>query len=233
MEIQKKIYQAHSKTNRALNHAEIQYMLQFLKFKERMNICRVCKLWKNVIEKTKIEYPVRMNEFTNISMESAAKICPLVRGIAILENFPNKLKQGRMFPKFTGVKKLLLLAGCTKYDNHSSAAVSKLICKSAKTLELISVNNVDPCASFVMGTIFPKLQHFYLQTELNDIEFLKQFLNLIPEMFPNLYLFDFFPYKLQQRAQNQETRDFLNWVRNLKFSSLPKLQIALDRYVAE
>jgi hypothetical protein len=80
-----------------------------------------------------------------------------------------------------------------------------------------------------MGTIFPKLQHFWLQTELNDIEFLKQFLNLLPEMFPNLYVFDF-QYILQQRAQNQETRDFLNWVRNLKFSSLPKLQITLGPY---
>jgi hypothetical protein len=134
-----------------------------------------------------------------------------------------------MFSKFTGVKRLLLLAPCTRYDNHSSAAVSKLICKSAKKLQLICVHSVDPCASFVMGTIFPKLQHFWLQTELNDIEFLKQFLNLLPEMFPNLYVFDF-QYILQQRAQNQETRDFLNWVRNLKFSSLPKLQITLGPY---
>ena len=61
---------AHSKKNRALNHAEIQHMLQFLHFKERMKFCRVCKLWKKVIEKTKIRHAVTMDEFTNISKES-------------------------------------------------------------------------------------------------------------------------------------------------------------------
>ena len=70
MEIQKKISKAHSKKNRALNHAEIQHMLQFLHFKERMKFCRVCKLWKKVIEKTKIRHAVTMDEFTNISKES-------------------------------------------------------------------------------------------------------------------------------------------------------------------
>jgi len=208
-------------------------MLKFLDFKERMNFCRVCKLWKNVIEKTKIESLVFMHQFTNISMESAAKICPLVIAIDMQKNFPNKFKQGRMFPKFTGLK-LLLLENCTEYDNHNLVSVSKLICKSAKTLKLISVDNVEHCASFVMGTIFPKLTSFLLQTELNDtgIEFLKQFLNLIPEMFPNLYLFQF-TFLLQQRAQNQEIWDFLNWVQNLKFSSLPKLQIGLNHFAAQ
>jgi hypothetical protein len=75
-----------------------------------------------------------------------------------------------------------------------------------------------------MGTTFPNLTNFVLETETNDIEFLKEFLNGIPEMFPNLkYLkFEFDP-------RNQETQDLVvltcNWVKHLKFSSLPKLRI--------
>jgi len=181
---------AHSKKNRALNHAEIQHMLQFLHFKERMKFCKVCKLWKKVIEKTKIEHFVMMSEFTNISKESAAKIWPLVRNIALFnetrETFPNKLKQGTMFPKFTGLKALVLYDR-TGFSNINLISISKLICASAKTLEAIIVQkNFNAFAFFFMGTTFPNLTNFVLETETNDIEFLKEFLNRIPEMFPNL-----------------------------------------------
>jgi hypothetical protein len=199
-----------------------------------MIICRVCKRWKKVIEKTKIKHFIIMNEFTNISKESTTKICPLARNICIMnqEGFPNKLKQGTMFPQFTGLE-ILMLHNLSGFFNNL-VSISKLVCASAKTLHTVSIKDVEPFAFFFMGTTFPNLGSFWLNTELKDIEFLKEFLNLLPEMFPNLYHFKFilkasFPMSvngIDTTPNRQDYVTFIDWVRNLKFSQLPNLHIS-------
>jgi len=226
-----------------MGNAGIHNMLKFLTFKQRMKICRVCKFWKRIVETTKIEESIHVKELIHLSEASANKICPLVRYLLISEKASTEdqsvlgeIQQSILFPKFTCLQRLILKDFSVSFFDNL-VPISKLICASQKTLFAICVYNVEPFESLFMGTTFPNMTLLILHTQEPNFDFKKAFFEHIPKMFPNLGSVTF---RLQRRrtfhvistgiaqptASRQDYANFVDWVRNLKFSQLPNLYIS-------
>jgi hypothetical protein len=212
-------------------------------FKQRIKICRVCKFRKRIVETTKIEESIHVKELIHLSEASANKICPLVRYLLISEKASTEdqsvlgeIQQSILFPKFTCVQRLILKDFSSFFNNL--VPISKLICASQKTLFAICVYNVEPFESLLSGTTFPNMTLLILHTQEPNFDFKKAFFEHIPKMFPNLGSVTF---RLQRRrnlhpiiingvtqthASRQDYVNFVDWVRNLKFSQLPNLYIS-------
>jgi len=225
-----------------LDNAGIHNMLKFLTFKERMKICRVCKFWRGIVETTKIEQSIDVRELIHLSEESANKMCPLVRYLVLSgklsnedQSFPEEIQQSSLFPKFTCLQRLILKDCRSFFDNL--VPISKLICASQKSLFAICVHNVEPFESLFIGTTFPNMTLLILYTQEPNFDFKKAFFERLPKMFPNL---GHVTFRLQRRrnlhcivngvtqthASRQDYVNFVDWVRNLKFSQLPNLNIS-------